>query len=671
MQPGFVTQRRAAVPRVDRAPSRGRRPPGTRRRAAWRCCSGRRASAPGTCSVAVTVGPAAYIRRPLSCWEAACDGFDEEPAGWRGRASVAVVAMAGCGGDDATQRPRPHPHRSRGDDDDGRGRRGPRPRRHPRRGPGRRHHRGDDHRRRGVLGRGVPARSSATTSSRCQRRVLRLRPATGSSPTAAARCRYEEIAQNAFYCPPDDLIAWDTDNLTNDLLDEFGAVHPRHRHGPRVRPRHPGPRRRQRDRTIVTEQQADCFAGAFTKFVADGDARRTSSIDVDDLDSSDRRLPLHPRPGRHRRRTIPAPTARASTASAPSRTASSTAPSPAPSTPTSSSAAAPPSSTSPSTRPTRTRATPPGRLVDPTSRRIFDLTLGSLEIFFDTDVSADAFDDHVGRRCSRTTRSSPSIPTTRLAARVPGRATSPPTTPPGIAFTCFGDDGRSDRRLRGLRRRRWRRELHDEHRRLRRRQPPRPAVLVRRPGARRATSRTTRTRPPGRLLQRRLHRRRRRRHADEGQGFPFNPDRPERPRSRLSTLGRRPRRGHPGVPALGEDADPDIAGTPFQRVTSFRDGFFNGLDTCATYLDGGAPDADELIAPDDLDRGDAQASLLDRDGLLRAAAGGLLDLGPQLLGRVLLAGRRGSRRRAPRTPRGRRPCRGRCSHTGRSRRRRA
>lgn len=101
-------------------------------------------------------------------------------------------------------------------------------------------------------------------------------------PRCGGALRYEEIAQNAFYCPSDDLIAWDTDNLTNDLLEEFGpfslAIVTAHEYGHAVQTRVPvvGP-------TIATEQQADCFAGAFTAFVADGDSE-VLAVTIDDLD---------------------------------------------------------------------------------------------------------------------------------------------------------------------------------------------------------------------------------------------------------------------------------------------------------------------------------------------------------------------------------------------------
>ncbi len=67
--------------------------------------------------------------------------------------------------------------------------------------------------------------------------------------------------------------------------------------------------------------------------------------------------------------------------------------------------------------------------------------------------------------------------------------------------------------------------------------------------------------------------------------------------------------------------------------------------------------------------GAAQPSI--DDCLLGAAADGFLDLAAQLLGRALPAASRGSRRRAPRRPRVRRPCTGHCSRRGRSPRRRA
>jgi predicted metalloprotease len=103
-------------------------------------------------------------------------------------------------------------------------------------------------------------------------------------PTCGQRLTYEEIAQNAFYCPIDDLIAWDTDNLTNTLLEQFGpftlAIVMAHEYGHAVQARgalNPNLA------TIAGEQQADCFAGAFTAYVNDGESDNFA-IAIDDLD---------------------------------------------------------------------------------------------------------------------------------------------------------------------------------------------------------------------------------------------------------------------------------------------------------------------------------------------------------------------------------------------------
>ena len=103
-------------------------------------------------------------------------------------------------------------------------------------------------------------------------------------PTCGGRLTYEQIAGNAFYCPSDDLIAWDTDNLTNDLFEQFGpfslVIVMAHEYGHAIQTRggFTGP-------TIAGEQQADCYAGAFTGFVNEG---RTDvlNVSVNDLDSA-------------------------------------------------------------------------------------------------------------------------------------------------------------------------------------------------------------------------------------------------------------------------------------------------------------------------------------------------------------------------------------------------
>ncbi|MBP2476862.1 putative metalloprotease [Crossiella equi] len=77
---------------------------------------------------------------------------------------------------------------------------------------------------------------------------------------------------NAFFCPSEDTIAWDRGQLLPMLSDQFGELAVvtvlAHEIGHAVSQRaglaKPG------TPTIVSEQQADCFTGAFFKHVADG-----------------------------------------------------------------------------------------------------------------------------------------------------------------------------------------------------------------------------------------------------------------------------------------------------------------------------------------------------------------------------------------------------------------
>jgi predicted metalloprotease len=98
---------------------------------------------------------------------------------------------------------------------------------------------------------------------------------------------YRDVAQNAFYCPQSDFMAWDTVNLTNDLLDNFGpytlAIVVAHELGHAIQQRHgilDG-----RFITFLTEQQADCFAGAYTKHVRDGGSK-AFKVTLTDLDNA-------------------------------------------------------------------------------------------------------------------------------------------------------------------------------------------------------------------------------------------------------------------------------------------------------------------------------------------------------------------------------------------------
>jgi predicted metalloprotease len=109
-------------------------------------------------------------------------------------------------------------------------------------------------------------------------------PPNCGSPGVA---NYKDVAQNAFYCPQGDFVAWDTDNLTNQLLDQFGpytlAIVVAHELGHAIQARHgilDG-----RFPTFVTEQQADCFAGAYTQHVQQGGSQKFK-VSLGDLDNA-------------------------------------------------------------------------------------------------------------------------------------------------------------------------------------------------------------------------------------------------------------------------------------------------------------------------------------------------------------------------------------------------
>ncbi|GGM35777.1 aminopeptidase [Longimycelium tulufanense] len=106
---------------------------------------------------------------------------------------------------------------------------------------------------------------------------------TNSRTARPAPCtsKAAEVEGNAFYCPGEDAIAWDRAALLPVLREEFGdaavvvvlahelghAVH--HRAGIGVAEQREQP---QRYPTILTEAMADCYAGAFVRWVSDGQA---------------------------------------------------------------------------------------------------------------------------------------------------------------------------------------------------------------------------------------------------------------------------------------------------------------------------------------------------------------------------------------------------------------
>ncbi|MGI8867929.1 MAG: neutral zinc metallopeptidase [Mycobacteriales bacterium] len=90
-----------------------------------------------------------------------------------------------------------------------------------------------------------------------------------SLPCQATRA---DISGNAFYCPKEDLVVWDRTTLLPQLATRYGdytiALVLAHEWGHAIQKR----AITRTERTIVRETQADCFAGAFTRWAYDGHA---------------------------------------------------------------------------------------------------------------------------------------------------------------------------------------------------------------------------------------------------------------------------------------------------------------------------------------------------------------------------------------------------------------
>ncbi|PKW19722.1 putative metalloprotease [Saccharopolyspora spinosa] len=80
---------------------------------------------------------------------------------------------------------------------------------------------------------------------------------------------------NAFYCRPEDFIAWDRSTLLPELNNSFGPMAVvtvlAHEMGHAVQ--HRAGTATSNDQVIVLEQQADCFTGAYFRHVAEGSSK--------------------------------------------------------------------------------------------------------------------------------------------------------------------------------------------------------------------------------------------------------------------------------------------------------------------------------------------------------------------------------------------------------------
>lgn len=110
-------------------------------------------------------------------------------------------------------------------------------------------------------------------------------PDTAPPPCGNPPPDYSVIADNAFYCPENDLIAWDAASLIPQLANDFGkftvGIVFAHEFGHAIQFRADA----TDVPTVVSEQQADCFAGAWTKWIADGNSDDFAVTETE-LDSS-------------------------------------------------------------------------------------------------------------------------------------------------------------------------------------------------------------------------------------------------------------------------------------------------------------------------------------------------------------------------------------------------
>lgn len=106
--------------------------------------------------------------------------------------------------------------------------------------------------------------------------------------------RASDVEGNAFYCPTEDVIAWDRAALLPVLKERFGEAAVMfvlaHEMGHAVQRRTGLSLQEQRANpeqypTILIEAQADCYAGAFVRWVADGNAGHLK-ISKDRLDTA-------------------------------------------------------------------------------------------------------------------------------------------------------------------------------------------------------------------------------------------------------------------------------------------------------------------------------------------------------------------------------------------------
>ncbi|GAA0498112.1 aminopeptidase [Paractinoplanes deccanensis] len=111
-------------------------------------------------------------------------------------------------------------------------------------------------------------------------------PYTENDPPPACGGQQAGYEPNAFYCPGDDFIAWDAQTLIPSLEADYGpalvGVVMAHEYGHAIQARI-GP---ANQRTVVLEQQADCYAGAWLADVLAGRSQAFKKLTAEQLDTT-------------------------------------------------------------------------------------------------------------------------------------------------------------------------------------------------------------------------------------------------------------------------------------------------------------------------------------------------------------------------------------------------
>lgn len=111
-------------------------------------------------------------------------------------------------------------------------------------------------------------------------------PYTRSDPPPPCGDQPGEYQPNAFYCPDGDFIAWDAQTLIPQLQADYGpllvGVVFAHEYGHAIQAR----LRQTGQPTVVLEQQADCFAGAWTADVMAGHSTAYAKATPAQLDNT-------------------------------------------------------------------------------------------------------------------------------------------------------------------------------------------------------------------------------------------------------------------------------------------------------------------------------------------------------------------------------------------------